>query len=199
MAVAVLMISTIAGAHAKAGTLEDAIAIKPPTGVVLGRQLAMRITLRKDSFDVCTALENTGSEDVYVTANVSRQISIWRYDEDGIPVIHEQDGFIPHSMWIPPYSWEERSYFEVEPHARYEVCKSYRYDKDFPTNTVRIQSRFLSWLRHDAKVPDVMKNIWQKFSVRPLYDDEVLYSNICTLDRAAKLVTCAPQEQTADH
>lgn len=165
----------------------------------MGRQLVMRIVLRKDTFDVCTALENAGSADVYVTANVSEQISVSRYEEDGSEVTHGWNGFIPHSMWMPPYPGDDGSYFVVEPRSLYEVCKPYKYNEDFRTNTVRIQSRFYSWLVGDTNVSVRMKNNWQKFGARPLFNNEVLYSNICTLDRAAKLVTCAPPEVPKDH
>ena len=79
-------------------------------------------------------------------------------------------------------------YDPLEVRTKLETCGSYRLD-DFNFETVNIQTYFHSWLRPDDALPERLTMSTDPIDL-PLKSSEIVYSNVCILDRKHKTVMC---------
>lgn len=165
-------------------------ALSAPT-THIGRALVQTVILGENEFSVCATFSNANNGGFYLTSGLQAQIGFVFTDAQGSSVV-STGGIIPGPPVTPPPSGEISSYFILEGHSRLETCRQFSYDS-FSQDNIRIQSRFQSWLKRDAVVPEPVQrmSIDRQFIGRPLYYDEILLSNLCVLNRSTRVASCS--------
>jgi len=175
---------------------EDLMQIRAPTGSYLDRELVLSVVPEADTFQICISMRNVGQERITLQNDFSEQVYVDYFDKKTNtniwPDRNLPPNFIPEHFYVPMPPWLPQSYFELEVRSRLEYCRTERYDA-FHYDQIRIQAWFESHLDRTPLAPEGMKPFPfdEKSRGRALFRDEVLYSNVCTLDRIAKQATCS--------
>lgn len=169
----------------------DADGVPEAQKAVSGRILQQSATAGNNGeFQICTRIFNKELEDIYMTRGFRYQIRRHFTDEGGRPDFPKRS-LIPSPPPPPPPPDSTFAYFVLEAGSRLEVCSIYKFS-DFSSDIIHVQSTFNSWLSRESELPrEIQRNIGELNIVgRPLFTDEILYSNFCVIDRMAKTVRC---------
>lgn len=157
-----------------------------------GRSIEMHAETTDVGFALCVSIRNIGERSVFITAGIETQILV--SFSPALPMNQAGMGVHESTIFGPP-SWEDRSYILLSRNSSIEHCIDYDWELIAAPDQgsfYEVQSYFSSWLDRDDRLsPYVLLMTEQNDAVEPpLYRDEEIRSNVCTIYWQDRRVDC---------
>lgn len=165
-----------------------------PAIVEVTRILSLRVTAEGENLQYCVKYaikEKTGILG-YLTLPFDSQIQFHATDQNHKIIFQARDiNFIRSPQFPPPYYDDPTNYLIINTSTTIESCFLGKFD-DYGEETYITYAQFVPWLKRDNQFPlNIKAQIMESpIIARPLYNDEIITSNACTISKRNRTVLC---------